>query len=400
MKIVSKMLLLVLFACIIVILNKYGPGHVIIFVSKYRLDLALSGLILIIIITFVITYYLIRFIANINNMPDRLKQWRLRHRLLQSRKLLNIAGINYFEGKYFNSYKNAMNSIDKETNKDNQFMALMLAYKSSNFIGDYKKEEEILSRLENYSDKKWQLAKYITNAENHYSKKMYAKCLDGLNKAITLDKKHVRARQIRLETYIHLHNYDKAFDELKWLIKNNCLDHLKAMSYKLEIYRNLFEILSDEAELDHFYRKFDKDDQDNLIINKFYLNALIRLKLYDHVITLLEKWSIDNHNVSDVILKLAKIIQDRKDVERLLKLVTQISSEKAGDYTLLLILGICNFKLKNYLNARKNLEDSLSIKVTLDGLIYLLFTAIETKDTVLHQLVEAKLAIFNKDLRL
>lgn len=391
MKFLFRSILILLLATMLVLLSKYGPGHVIIFISQYRLDMALSTIVIAILLVFIIAYYLIRFVATINSMPGRLKQWHSSYQLLQSRKFLNRAGLNYFEGNYTSIYKNAKSSITKEVNKENKFLALMLAYKASGFMRNALQEEELLVQLDAYQDKKWQLAKAVAIAQNQYLARRYAQCLDSLNKVIALDKRHILAHKIKLKTYINLHNYDKAFEELVWLNKHNYLDEQKLLGYKLKVYSNLFEVVGDEAELNHFYRKLDRDDRANMLINRYYLNALIRLKRYSKALDLAEISFGNGLTVYDGMLKIAKVIEDVPYIERLFKLATNFSYKDNLEHTLMLILGICNFKLKNYLEGRKNLEDAMAIKPSIDACVYLLLIATNIQDMVLHDVIESKL---------
>ncbi|MBY0379244.1 MAG: hypothetical protein K2P99_02465 [Burkholderiales bacterium] len=399
MQFLSRLILLLLLAGAIVFLGKYGPGHVIVFIGDYRLDFALSSLLIAIILVFIFIYYSIRFIANINQMPSRLKKWRLAHQLLQSRKFLNNSGINYFEGKFGSSYKNAINSIGKETNKENQFVALMLAYKASGFMRNYDKEEELIGKLDGFKDKKWQLAKYVAIAENQYYRRLYGKCLDNLNQAINIDKRHILARRIKLKTYIHLKNFDKAFEELLWLTRNNYLESHKELSYKLTVYTNLFESVGDAAELNHFYRKLDKVDKENPIIIKCYLLALIRLKNIDGAIVVFENILADKFTLFDIMIKLAKILVNSREIERLMRVAQQLSVTNIRDANLLLVIGICNYKLNKYNEARNCIEYSIKVRESIDALMYLLFIASAVNDNILHTVTEQKLKELMSNVR-
>ena len=379
-----RVALIILLACGLAMLGHYGAGHVIVFISQYRLDLALSTLIIFVILLFLLIYYSIRLTININRIPNKLKQWRLKQALLQSRKYLNNAGINFVEGKYGSAYKNAMNSINKEINKDNQFLALMLGYKSCGYMRNHVKEGELLQKIETYQEQKWQLAKYVAIAENQYLDRKYNQCLDNLNKAILIDKKHIPSRKIMLKTYIHLRNYEKAFEELSWLTKYDYIEKHKADKYKINIYGNLFDIISDEAELFHFYRKLDKADKENQVINKFYLNALIRLKQYRVALDLLD--TIDKHNfiLFDSLLKLVKLLEDSSSKTNFINAVNSIILRNPNHHMLYLALGIVYFKNKDYLACQKYLNMSIAIKPSSEAYVYLLYLAQETNDSILR----------------
>jgi HemY protein len=394
-KVVLKLLILLAVALMIAMLSSVGPGHVILFFDKYRVDLSLTALLVIILFTFLVVYYLIRFWVNLNRLPNKIRKWRAKQALLQGRNYLNSAGIHYFEGKYGNACNNALKSTSKEINKDNKFLALMLAFKSATFMRDYEKQEALLEELNNYKDKKWQLAKFMATAESQYAEHKYSLCLENLNQVILLDKRHIPARRIMLKVYLRLNNYEKAFEVLSWLTKHDYLERSQAESYKLQVLSGLFNHISDAAELHHFYRKLDKKDRDNPLVNKFYFDALIRLKQFPVAIELVEE--LDGRELSyglgENIILLAKKTTEEKQAQRLLAACEKYLLTNKQNAKLLLALGIVCFTLKLWENAKSYIEASLTLKPTIDSYLYLSFIGKAMNNQMLaehaeHMLVE------------
>ncbi len=391
MRFLFKIIVIIVVACLIASLSRYGAGAVIIFIGKFRLDFALTTLAISIFILFVLSYYLIRFIVNINRFPNKIKQWRLKNALIHSRKLMNSAAINYFEGKYGSAYKNAISSTSKEINKDSQFLALMLSYKSASFMRNHEKEETILAKLDVFNERKWQLAKYVAVAENQYANRQYNQCLDNLNKAIVIDKKHIPSRRIMLKAYINLRNFDKALEGLDWLIKHDYIDKYKADKYKITVYSNLFANVSDELELLHFYRKLDKTDKQNMIINRFYFEALIRLRLHDRALEFLDDTDKNGLVFTETIIKLVKLLHSQKQRLYFIKIAQNILLKNESSYIFHLALGITYFNSKMFVEAKKHIELSVAIKPLVESYLYLLFIALETGDDNLKKITENNL---------
>lgn len=280
MRFAIKFLLLAAIAFLIARLSFIGPGHVIIFISRYRIDLSLTTMVLIIALIFLAIYYLTRLWVNINRIPNKIRRYQAKHALLESRKDLNNAGVHYFEGKFHSAYLSAMKSINKEISKDNKFIAYMLAFKSASYLRNYDKQDELLTELDKYKERKWQLAKLMALAESQYAEQKYGICLDNLYKILDLDKKHVPSRRIMLKVYLHINNYEKAFEVLNWLTKHDALEKVHADSYKVQALQGLFKQQNDISELNYVYQKLEKADRQNLWIVKLYFNALIRLGQY------------------------------------------------------------------------------------------------------------------------
>ena len=275
-----RVLLLIAIAVIIAFFAQFNDGHIVLFLNNYRFDMAFSFFCISIIILFILIYYIIRASVNIHRIPSKIKRWQQNHALLVSRKYLNNAGINFFEGKFGRAYKNAILSTNKETNAENKFLGLMLAFKSSNYMRNYTKESEVLDELDKFQQQKWQLAKCMALSENLYNEQKYNKCLDSLNHVLSIDKKHIPASRLLLKTYLRLQNYSKAYDVLSWLTKNDYLEPYRAQNYKIRVFKGLFGQLTDITELNSIYKKLDKNDRNDIIIGKAYFIALIRLKSF------------------------------------------------------------------------------------------------------------------------
>lgn len=72
MKSLFKLVMLVLVAILIAVLVRSGPGHIILFIGAYRVDLSLTTFILIDLLLFFFLYYVIRIWINIQKLSDKI----------------------------------------------------------------------------------------------------------------------------------------------------------------------------------------------------------------------------------------------------------------------------------------------------------------------------------------
>ena len=393
MKFIIKLLFILVIAIAFVAFSLNSNGHIVVLIGRYRIDLSLVIAITSIIITFIVCYYLIRLIVNINIIPNKIKRWRYARTIRASRKYLNNAGVNYFEGKYANSYTNALKSINKDTIPENNFLALILAFKSASNLSDSVKQHELLIKLNNYSEKKWQLAKLITIAESLYAKQDYSSCLDYLDQILKLDRGHVQARLLLLKIYLNKKLYDKAFMELSWLTAHKGFKDDPLESYKLKILNGLFASITDDAELYHFYRKLDKTDQRNGIISKFYFDALLRLGQYNTAILFIKSIhdKMAGFLIDDNILLLAKKLTNLKHAEQLLVISEDYTTSLKNSSALLLAIGVLSYTLSLWDKAKNYIESSLTLKSSIDGYVYLSLIGVVTKNTELTTMASSKL---------
>ena len=398
MKLLLKIFILLTLAIIVAFFTKFDNGHIVLFLRNYRFDMTFSLFCASLVILFILIYYLIRFMVNIHRIPNKIRRWQQNHALLTSRKYLNNAGINFFEGKYGKAYKHAVLSVAKEKNAENKFLGLMLAFKSSNYMRNYVKESEILDELDKFQQQKWQLAKLMTLSENMYNAQKYNPCLDNLNLVLGIDKKHIPATRLLLKTYLRLENYSKAYSTLTWLVKNDYLEPHRAENSKIRVFKGLFSQINDADELNNIYKKLDKEDKNSLLISKFYFTALIRLEDYASCIEFVSKVASLSIFVGfeDDLISLAKRLKDNKQVQELFKICEKLLADNKSSSRLHLALGILSYALTKFGEAKTYLEESIRLQSSFNAYLYLMFVAKSTENDVLLANVLEKLELWTR----
>ena len=394
MKLFIKTLVIFALALAVAGFGLFNNGVVAIYVASYKIELSLNLLILLWLLSVIVIYYVFRILINVKRLPNKIHRARVRNALVAARQRLNFAGLHYFEGKYRSCYENALKSLKREANKDNKFLAYMLAYRAANIMRDQEKEDKIATELEQFSEPKWQLAKHLLIAENFYNHQLYGQAIDHLNAALQLDRSHVPAHRMLLKVYLHLTNYSKAYEMLEWLLKNDSLREYKASKYKARVIGGLFAEITDTKELNKYYNKLDKNEKSSFLYGKLYFNALLRIADYSAAVEFLERNFKDSSIqliYSESLLALAKKVDDAKLLNRLTKLSENAFCGNEQNPLLLLTLGVLNYQQRNLEQSRTYLESSLKIKPSLDATIYLSFVAEATHDNALFADCQKKL---------
>lgn len=385
-KIFMRLIIIFLLALAVAGFSKFNTGSVTINLFEYQIQLSLNLLIILWLITFGIVYYGMRFIINLNRLPNKIKRARTNRALILSRRHLNAAGLNYFEGRFKSCYESAAKSIKHETSLDNKFLAYMLAFRSASMLRDSAKENKISTEISEFSEPKWQLAKHMIIAENLYNEQQYGQAIDNLQTVLQLDFKHIPARRMLLKVYLNLGNYHKAYEVLEWLLKNDSLREYKAIRYKARVIGGLFNETNDADELVRLYRRLDRKEQTSFLYGKLYFEALIRIKDYELALDFLVEHGKDESLqliYREAILALAKKIDSTSATDRLLSVAEKCLPANRNSSELLLALGILSYRKQLWGKARSYLESSINLKTSLDGLIYLSFVAEATQDNQL-----------------
>lgn len=184
MRIVLKTVLLFILAIIIATLCSYGPGHVIMFISGYRLDLSLTTLILCILVIYVVLYYLSAVLGSIYHIPSGFRHYRHKRSLIKSRNYFNIAATNYFFSEYKLAYNNALKSISQDISINDKFPVLLLALDAIHEMDDNDKNESgkidrLLRKLSSTVERRYIYEK-LTKVNKTKNNRFYSEILTKL----------------------------------------------------------------------------------------------------------------------------------------------------------------------------------------------------------------------------
>lgn len=383
MKLFIRLTILFLIALAVAGFSRFNTGSVSLFLGNYEAILSLNLLLIIWLVSFVIVYYVFRIYVNLRRLPNRIQKSRARNALIGSRLHLNNAGLHYFEGKYRSSYDYALKSIKREINPDNKFLAYIIAFRAASIMRDSAKETKISTEISQFSDPKWRLAKYLVIAENFYNEQRFGQCIDNLNAVIQLDHKHVPARRMLLKVYLSLANYTQAYEVLTWLLKYDSLREHQVNKYKTQVVSGLFKSLSTQKELSSYYNKLTRDERNNFLYGKLYFDGLLRLSEHEVALEFLgSNVKVETMQLiySEAVLALSKKITDNKLVSKLKFLAEKSLALSQRNHNLLLALGILSYQQQQWEKSQSYLEDSLSLKSSLDAYVFLSLVAKETQN--------------------
>lgn len=227
-------------------------GHMTIFTAKYRIDMSLITVAISLIIIFIIIYYGLKLLANLNMLPTKFRQSRQNRRLLHHQKILNWAYIDYLSGKYKSANKRLERLNDSYNLNDEGFFFHVLRYNVALGLQDPELALKHINALDKFNHESYDLAKLILQASALIIAQNYSQALVKLDEVIILDKNNLKAHQLRLSALFKLWENEKAFDELIWLAKqNNTILFNDLTTYA----RDLFVRLNDEELIKYYYNK-------------------------------------------------------------------------------------------------------------------------------------------------
>ena len=100
MKFLISCLIVLVLGVIIALVARDDPGYILINYHGWSVETSLVFLVVVAIVTFLVAYYLVRFLANSRALPRRIKRWHGQRRAARARASLNKGLLAFTEGRW------------------------------------------------------------------------------------------------------------------------------------------------------------------------------------------------------------------------------------------------------------------------------------------------------------
>jgi len=119
-----------------------NPSYVQLVYPPYRVEVSLTMFIAMSLLTFVSGYWLVRLISSFLNLPEQIRQFRIKRAQTRARKLLdNMLGA-FFEGRYADAEKVAKRAIESG---ETSALHPIIAARSAHELHEFKKRDAYLA---------------------------------------------------------------------------------------------------------------------------------------------------------------------------------------------------------------------------------------------------------------
>ena len=97
-----------------------NAGNVLIMVDTMRIEVSLAFAVLALVAAFAALYALLRLLAWVTALPDRVRQWKVRRSDRRDGELLEQGWIELLEGRYSHAEKDLTRLLDRTNNSSRQ----------------------------------------------------------------------------------------------------------------------------------------------------------------------------------------------------------------------------------------------------------------------------------------
>ncbi len=356
MKWLFAFLLLLAIAVAAALAGGFSKGYVLLVYPPYRLEMALSFVIVALSVGFVALYGFLRLAFRTLQLPRQVRDYRLRRARNRARSAMDQALTAYFEGHYRRAEKFAAVALKlQESPALSAVVAARAAHEQRNIEArdNYLKAAEIAAPES-------RLLQLIAQAEFFVEDRRAREALDVLEAAKLIAPRNPAVMRLEVRAHSAAKNWSQVLDCLAQLHKYKDFDRKQMEPLRVNALReSLAAKTQDSTSLKEFWRKMSAVDRLDAGLVDAGARAFIAHGLGDEARDAIER-SLANQWDSDLALLYADVPSEKP--------LTQIERAEGwlkshpNDATLLLALGKLCAKEKLWGKAQSYIEASLSVE--------------------------------------
>ena len=356
MKWLFAFLLLLAIAVAAALAGGFSKGYVLLVYPPYRLEMALSFVIVALSVGFVALYGFLRLAFRTLQLPRQVRDYRLRRARSRARNAMDQALTAYFEGHYRRAEKFAAIALKlQESPALSAVVAARAAHEQRNIEArdNYLKAAEIAAPES-------RLLQLIAQAEFFVEDRRAREALDVLEAAKLIAPRNPAVMRLKVRAHSAAKNWSQVLDCLAQLHKYKDFDRKQMEPLRVNALReSLAAKTHDSTSLKEFWRKMSAVDRLDAGLVDAGARAFIAHGLGDEAQDTIER-ALANQWDSDLALLYADVPSEKP--------LTQIERAEGwlkshpNDATLLLALGKLCAKEKLWGKAQSYIEASLSVE--------------------------------------
>lgn len=356
MKWLFVFLLLLAIAVAAALAGGFSKGYVLLVYPPYRLEMALSFVIVALSVGFVALYGFLRLAFRTLQLPRQVRDYRLRRARSRARNAMDQALTAYFEGHYRRAEKFAAIALKlQESPALSAVVAARAAHEQRNIEArdNYLKAAEIAAPES-------RLLQLIAQAEFFVEDRRAREALDVLEAAKLIAPRNPAVMRLEVRAHSVAKNWSQVLACLAQLQKYKDFDRKQMEPLRVNALReSLAAKTHDSTSLKEFWRKMSAADRLDAGLVDAGARAFIALGMGVDAQEVVER-ALDNQWDSDLALLYADVPSE-KPLTQIERAESWLKSHP-NDATLLLALGKLCAKEKLWGKAQSYIEASLSVE--------------------------------------
>lgn len=237
--------ILILFAAAVglAVSAQYNPGNVVLFYPPYRVDLSLNLFLLLLVLSFVVLYAIVRIIRQARKMPGRVGAYRQQRREREANAALREAVKFLFEGRFVQAEKAAGRASDQAENAGS---GALIAARAAHAMRQFDRRDAWLAKVE--GETAFRTASLITKIELLVDDHQTKAALEAIRELNTSGTRHIHALRWALKANQQAQNWEEVLRLARSLDNHNAIHPALSSRLRELAYEDLLSTRAHDAE--------------------------------------------------------------------------------------------------------------------------------------------------------
>ena len=280
MKYLFSFLAIIVIAVSAGLLAHEDSGYVLFGRGYYTLEISLTLFLVIVFLSYIFGYMLVRFIIQTWTMPEHLKQWRLSQQAKKARKTSLQGLINLSQGQWKKAERLLTRSVK---NSDMPLLNYLSAAKAAQKQNAPERRDHYLA-LAHKSMPAADFSVKLTQAELQFAHGQNEQALATLVDLHSLSPKHPHIMVLLSQLYQKLKSWEDLKNLLPQLRKHKIFPEEKLLEIEHEVYIKLIQKINldkGEDKLQQLWQSISRELKKDATLLEIYCDKLIQLKNND-----------------------------------------------------------------------------------------------------------------------
>jgi HemY protein len=356
MKLLVWLLLVAVVATLIPLTVGAGNGYVLLVQAPYRIELSTSMFLLLVLLTFLLVYGLLRLVFYTMNLPHNVQVFKQERRQKQANSALMESIKALAEGRFGQAGKCAETALELGAEP---LIPTLIAARSAHKLKNFERRDFYLAECERLAPDD-DMARLLSQSELLLDQRRFSEALNSIRQLEKSDAKHLSALLLELKVQRHLGNWGQVLELIEQLEKRHAIESVLATLWKRQAY--LAQLARNEDNLESLGKQWQKTPDDDQLDT--YL-ALAAAKHFLHAGAALQAAEIVEKSLTkqwDSALAECYGECVDKDAARQLQQAESWLTNHHNDAGLLLSLGKLCMHQSLWGKAQSYLEASISVK--------------------------------------
>jgi HemY protein len=329
------------------------PGYLLIAVGSWTLETTLTLAIVVVVLSFVSLYYLLRLGAGLRRVPGGLRHWRQQRRQRRAERALSQGLIELAEGHWPAAERDL---VKYARQGHSPLLNYLAAARAAQAQGADERRDQYL-RLAHESHAGADIAVGLTQAELQLKHQQLEQALATLRHLQQLAPKHTQVLKALASLYRDLGDWEHLLEILPALRKRKGLEVAALDQLALEAYLALLRAAKGSAAVEAVWARVPKEFRDNESLLQAYVEHL--LSNGSHALAEAALRQVLRRKPTPALVKMYGMIEGTEPAKPLV-LVESLLADNKNDPVLLLTAGRLAMRQKLWGKARAYLEASIN----------------------------------------